>query len=81
MSEFDWGGLYAHLIASTGWEWGQIDNLDLSKVEVLVKYYNEHPPLHLMVASFLDIKPSPETPKVVDNSEFLRMLTGGVLRG
>ena len=82
MNEFDWGGFYAHLIACTGWTWDIIDGLDMPRVEAMMKYYSDHPPLHLMVATYLGIEPKEKTPsKVIDKTEFLSMFSGGVIRG
>jgi hypothetical protein len=81
VTEFDWGGLYAHLIACTGWTWEIIDGLDLPRVEAMMKYYVDHPPLHLMVAAYLGIESKDQPAKKIDNAEFFGMLSGGVIRG
>lgn len=62
----DWGDLYAHVIACTGWTWCYIaDHLDLPRLEALNKHWANSPPVHSMVAAYLGIKPK-EKPKAAD---------------
>lgn len=43
---------------STGWSWETIDReMDLMRLAALNHYWDRHPPLHLMVQSYLGIKP------------------------
>lgn len=43
---------------STGWSWDTIDReMDLMRLAALNHYWDRHPPLHLMVQSYLGIKP------------------------
>lgn len=35
--------------------------MDLPRLEAMNTYWRNHPPLHLMVASFLGIKPEPKS--------------------
>ena len=35
------------------------DHLDLPRLKALSDYWADHPPMHLMVAAYLDIKPRP----------------------
>lgn len=54
----DWGEIYAHLIACTGWTWDYIaENVDLLRLETLNRYWDKFPPLHVMVAAYLGLKP------------------------
>lgn len=57
--EVDWGWLYGHIIACTGWTWDYIgEHMTLDRLGALTKYWNSHPPMHLMVAAYLGIKPT-----------------------
>ena len=57
----DWGEIYAHLVACTGWTWDYIaENVDLPRLESLNRYWDQFPPLHVMVASYLGLKPKPK---------------------
>ncbi|MFK7088685.1 hypothetical protein AAFM71_07695 [Chromobacterium violaceum] len=60
----NWGELYAHLIACTGLPPDTItQQFDLPRLEAMNTYWRNHPPLHLMVAAYLGIKPeTPATP-------------------
>ena len=58
----DWDALYAHLITSLGWTWDYIDeHMTLPRLTVLSAYWQNHPPTHIALAAFLDIKPTPKT--------------------
>lgn len=42
----------------TGWSWDTIDReMDLIRFAAMSRYWDRHPPLHLMVQSYLGIKP------------------------
>jgi hypothetical protein len=42
----------------TGWTWDYIgDHLDLPRLGALYEYWGDHPPLHVMAASYFGIKP------------------------
>jgi len=63
----DWGELYAHVIAVTGWTWDYIaEHVDLPRLEALNRYWTQLPPLHLMVAAYLGIKPKEKEPIIKD---------------
>jgi hypothetical protein len=50
--------IYSYLIASTGWTWDYIDaNMTLPRLYALSHYWNDNPPLHILVAAFLNVKP------------------------
>jgi hypothetical protein len=75
---------------STGWSWDTIDReMDLMRLAALNHYWDRHPPLHLMVQSYLGIKPvsrsSASRQREADNTErdvqeFAEMFTaaGGI---
>lgn len=59
---------------STGWSWDTIDReMDLMRLAALNHYWDRHPPLHLMVQSYLGIKPVSRSPasqqREADNTE------------
>lgn len=46
-------------MASTGWTWDYIgDHLDLPRLAALNKYWRLYPPVHLLVAGYLNYHPS-----------------------
>jgi hypothetical protein len=56
------------LIASTGHTWTEVrDDWDLPRLIAWTEYSSDHPPLHLMVASYLGIKPRISKPTEADN--------------
>ena len=60
----NWGDLYAHLIACTGWTWDYIENqMDIPRLASMNAYWAKHPPLHVMVQWFMGI----EEKSVVDD--------------
>ena len=69
----------------TGWSWDTIDrDMDLIRLATLNRYWDRHPPLHLMVQSYLGIKPvsrstipsKPEAANTNDDlQEFVQLFT------
>lgn len=58
----DWGEIYAHVCACTGWTWEYIaEHLDLPRLDSLNRYWAQHPPVHMLVAQYMGIKPQPHT--------------------
>jgi hypothetical protein len=56
--------LIAHVAICTGWTWDYIaEHVDIPRLESLNRYLAAHPPLHMMVAAYLGIKPKPPTPE------------------
>ena len=58
----------------TGWSWDTIDReMDLIRFAAMSRYWDRHPPLHLMVQSYLGIKPvvssSASRQRETDNTE------------
>ena len=61
------------MVACTGWTWDYVaDEVGIDQIISLNKYYEENPPLHLMVKAFLGIggKKKPEN----DFGEFMQEL-------
>lgn len=49
-------------MASTGMSWDAVlTELDLPRLQALNSYWRSHPPLHIMVAAHLGIKPQPQS--------------------
>lgn len=52
--------------------------LDLPRLVLMENYYGKHPPLHLMVAAYLGIKPQQSAPAVIaeeiDDEQFSHLL-------
>ena len=73
--------MIAHVCASTGWTWDYVaDNLDLPRIQHLNEYWREHPPVHILVASYMGIKPSSSVVQsVADDAEAIGMLGGNEL--
>jgi len=45
---------------STGWTWEQVETgMTVPRFQALARYWQRHPPLHLMVAAYLGIRPEP----------------------
>jgi hypothetical protein len=44
------------VIASTGYTPQQVDRLTLPQYERMMRYWRKHPPIHLMIQSYLGIK-------------------------
>ncbi|MBS0370204.1 MAG: hypothetical protein JSS57_13485 [Proteobacteria bacterium] len=63
----DFGEIISHVCASTGWTWDYVaEHVDLPRLEALNAYWADHPPLHVMVAAYLDIKPQPKQDAELD---------------
>jgi len=65
----NWPRLYAHVCANTGWTWDYVRNhVDLPTLDALNAEWRQHPPVHHLVAAYLDYQPSqhagaPRTPE------------------
>ena len=43
---------------STGWTWAQVEaGMTVPRFQALSRYWQRHPPLHVMAAAWLGIKP------------------------
>ncbi|EOF9914138.1 hypothetical protein ACGLR3_002096, partial [Neisseria gonorrhoeae] len=75
------GAVIAHVCASTGWTWDYVaDNLDLPRIKHLNEYWREHPPVHILAASYMGVKPSSgSVQSEADEAEAVGMLGGGEL--
>lgn len=74
---FDFGEVIAHVCASTGWTWDYVaEHVDLPRLQALNKYWAGHPPVHVMVAAYLGVKPEePLDPEKQDFTALLQMGT------
>lgn len=41
------------MIAGTGWTWDEVGRLTMPRLKALNRYWKKHPPVHLLVASYL----------------------------
>jgi hypothetical protein len=71
----DWDLLYCHLAASLGWTWEQIDDMTLPRLYAFNRYWENHPPVHIMVAAYFGIKAKPEKKKET-SEEMIAELAG-----
>ena len=63
------------MIVCTGWTWEYVEeSLDLPRLSALTAYWNECPPMHVLVAGFLGYKPR----KQQSQQEQLAALLGAV---
>lgn len=46
-------GLIAHVVASTGWSIESVEAKTLPELKPLLEYWNENPPLHLLIKAFM----------------------------
>ncbi len=53
-----WGALYGRLATALGWTFPQIDDLLFSDIDDLSEYWRTSPPVHELVAAYLEYKPS-----------------------
>jgi hypothetical protein len=54
----DWDLLYAQIIASTGWDWHQVDALTIPRYRALKRYWHDYPPVHLLLRALFGFKPA-----------------------
>lgn len=80
----NWGELYAHLIACTGWTWDYIaDHVDIPRLTSMNDYWAKHPPLHVMVQWFMGIEEKsvsgelPDSEPEMDILEFAQQFPQG----
>lgn len=73
------GGLIAHVCASTGWTWDYVaTNIDLPRVQHLGDYWQQHPPMHILLAAHVGYK-APTPPSEAEEQEALDMFGGETL--
>lgn len=72
----DWPAIYAHLIASTGWTWEYIaEHVDLPRLKALTDYWQQQPPVHVMVAAYLGCSKKTSQQPIQNASEFVPVNT------
>ena len=63
---------------STGMTWDEVqDQLDIPSLGAFTRYWESHPPIHLMVASYLGIEPKGEAagkPKRIDDKTLAELM-------
>jgi hypothetical protein len=65
------------VVASTGWTWDYVrDELDIPRLTALTEYWQQHPPLHLVVAAALGVKTGVEVekPKPPDDAALAELM-------
>lgn len=66
VKDLDFAEIYCHLAMSTGWTFTQIgEEFDIPRIEAMNRYWLKHPPVHVMIASYLGVKDT-EPPPIVD---------------
>jgi len=82
VSRLTGGYIYSHVIACTGWSWDAVRwQMDLPRYAAMSRYWDIHPPLHLMVQGYLGIEAKSSRPATTVNSaedldEFMQMFSG-----
>lgn len=75
--------MIAHVCASTGWTWDYVaENIDLPRMKHLGDYWAQHPPMHILMASYVGFKPQAmpsENDEQGDIAEALNALGGDTL--
>lgn len=69
----DWDFVYAQIIASTGWDWDQVDAMTIPRYCTLKRYWRDYPPVHLLARALLGFKP-PRTAETASPFEALAAL-------
>lgn len=65
VKDLDFAEIYCHLAMSTGWTFDQIgEEFDIPRIEAMNKYWLKHPPVHIMVASYLGVKDTEPPPNL-----------------
>lgn len=65
-----WDEVYAHISACTGWTPKQIDeDTTIDQIVALNKYYEDHPPIHILVAAYMGYKQNVKTQTI---EEFMK---------
>jgi hypothetical protein len=44
-------------VADTGWSWAGVGQLTIPRFKALLRFWQQHPPVHRMVAAYMGIKP------------------------
>ena len=65
---------------STGWTWDQVETgMTVPRFQALSRYWQRHPPLHVMAAAWLGIKPK-LTAERGDLGDLVAMFADGRIR-
>lgn len=60
LDQVDWDGIFAFVVHALGWTWEAAEaQLDLHRLRALNRHWRQHPPVHLLVARYLDYQPPP----------------------
>jgi hypothetical protein len=63
-----WDEIYAHISACTGWTPRQIDDdTTIDQIVALNKYYEAHPPIHILAAAYMGYKHKEPDSQSVDD--------------
>ena len=72
--ELDWDELISHICAATNWTWDYVlEHVDIPRIEALNRYWENHPPVQWMVASYLGIKPKGKSNQDGDIAQLMGM--------
>lgn len=64
----DWDGLFAFVCHSLGWGWAQAEaELDLHRLSALTRHWRAQPPVHQLVAAYMQYEP-PKPPAALDSA-------------
>ena len=53
----DWPFLFGYIITATGWTRREVESLTLREANELMKYWSEHPPMHVLLAATMRARP------------------------
>ena len=57
----DWDRIIAHTCHMTGWTWDYVEeHMTMPRLKALHEEWRRHPPVPLMIAAYLGIKPQEE---------------------
>lgn len=57
----DWDAVYAQIVSATGWSWDQVDALTIPRYRALRRYWEEYPPVHLLLRALVGFQPRKAT--------------------
>ena len=79
IDQFDWAELVASLVVRLGWTWDEVlDQVDMPRLEAIRNFWEDHPPLCDVVASYFGIEPRKKPSNNFD--ELLAMFPSGVIK-
>lgn len=60
---------------STGLDFDQVrDQFDLPRLKAMNKYWENYPPIHIMIAGYLGIKPSEKAPELSNDEHLIQLM-------